>query len=527
MKNKLTTFLLLVFSLAMLGNFLFTTTALAAIELVKSKDFGTVYYLDSRGARHPFPNLITYQSWYGADFSRIVTVSNEFLTKYPLAKNITIRSGTYLVKVTTDPKVYAIEPGGVLREIIDSDIAEKIYGKTWAKKVIDLPDVFFDNYIVGKPIESDRDLPNGILYKNTSLGKYYYKNNELLQPFESTVAILANHFQLSDAISSDLAFHQRLKPITSLNKNVFNLTAEPKTDKRDCENENLKAAVIFLADQEYTSAEVEKVEKIKKEIAERYNWVTNGLSQIDVSYPTIILANDKYLLQKRNDGTTEINNEVVNTFYDNNPDAFDFIIIWTNFKIPSENTNEIASFTQITNRFSGLGRYFFDLSFLYGSSGKLKGVIVMGNINKYDPATTLGLNFSLNMIMHEILHNWAAYISFKDDEGQNSDVLLRSSDLQHWSYYAGFISPLGGSGWIDNGDGSFTNGLTKLADSNLRPYSDLDLYLMGLIPAQLMKPIMYLEPEIPNEMGNRIFAKAKYVTIDQIIKASEKVGCLP
>jgi len=131
------------------------------------------------------------------------------------------------------------------------------------------------------------------------------------------------------------------------------------------------------------------------------------------------------------------------------------------------------------------------------------------------------------MIMHEILHSWAAYISFKDDKGQNSDALLRTKDLQHWSYYAGFISPLGGSGWIDNLDGTFTNGLTELADTNLRQYSDLDLYLMGLIPAQVMKPIMYLEPEISNEMANRISAKAIYVTIDQIIKASEKVGCLP
>jgi len=274
-----------------------------------------------------------------------------------------------LVKIQTDPKVYAIEPGGVLREIVDQDIAEKIYGKAWAKKVIDLPDVFFDNYVMGKPIATDRDLPNGILYENTSLGKYYYKNNELLQPFESKEAISANHFQLSDAVVGDLAFHQRSKPITGLNKNVFNLVAEPKTDKRDCENKNLKVAVIFLTDQEYTAQEVEKVEKIKKEISSRYNWVTNGLSQIDVSYPTMIFSNDGYLLQKRNDGTTEINNEVINTFYDNNPDDFDFIIIWTNFKIPSENTNEIASFTQITNKFSGLGRYFFDLSFLYGDFG--------------------------------------------------------------------------------------------------------------------------------------------------------------
>src|SRR3989338_7429961 len=110
MKLKLALFFLIIFGLTILGNFLFDLPAYAAIELVKSKDFGTIYYIDGKNIRHPFPNQTTYESWYGKDFSRVVTVSNEFLANFALGKNITIRPGTFLVKVRTAPQVYAVEP---------------------------------------------------------------------------------------------------------------------------------------------------------------------------------------------------------------------------------------------------------------------------------------------------------------------------------------------------------------------------------------------------------------------------------
>jgi len=526
MKNKLIKISFSFFSLALLGSFLFTAPAFAAIELVKSKDFGTVYYIDNRGVRHPFPNEITYQSWYGADFSKIVTVGNDFLLNYPLGKNITIRSGTYLIKVRTAPQVYAVEQGGVLREIKDEAIAEAIYGTNWSKRVVDVPDVFFENYQIGEPLIHDYQTPDSILYQDSVYKKYYYKNNGILQPFESVEAVLANRLDLSLAISRSRDFFIRTRPITGLDKNVFNPAAEPITDTRDCENKKLKAAVVFLVSEKYNGPEAENLQTIKNAISDRFNLVTDELSEISFNYPTSIIFDDGYLIQKRNDGTTEVKNEVINTFYDNNPDIFDFIFVFTNFKIPSENTNEIAHFVTVTNKVEGLNKAIADRSEVYGSTGKLKGVIMMGNINKYHPETQAGLDEALNIIMHEILHNWAAYIEFIDQTGQKSQALLRNDDYSHWSNYAGFISPLGGSGWLDNNDGTFTNGLTQMANTNLRKYSKLDLYLMGLIPKQLMtEPIMYLEPKGPGAMGNIIEAQAKYVTIDQIIAGSGKIQC--
>ena len=508
-----------------LGGFLFIKPVNADWELVRSKDFGTIYYIDSLGIRHPFPNVTTYQSWYGNDFSKVLSVPNDFLFNYPLGKNITIRPGTYLVKVRTAPQVYTVEQGGVLREIQNESIAEEIYGEHWTSRVVDLPDVFFGDYSIGGIINHEYIIPNNILFQDQETKNYYYKSGAALRPFESVEAVLANRFKLENAFVSPLRYTVRDRPIVGFDKNIFNPTAKPVKDSRDCENKNLKAAIIFLADQEYSGEEVGRLQAIKKEIEEKFFWATDGLAEIDVDYPTAILLDDGYLIQKRSDGTTDIKSEVVNTFYDDNPDIFDFVFIWSNFKIPSENTNEIANFVPVTNKQDGLGRNLLSRPENFGSTGKLKGIITMGNINKYHPETAKGLNESLNFVMHEILHQWSAYVSFKDENEVNIKNLLRSSDYSHWSYYAGFISPLGGSCCIDNGDGTFTNGLTRLSGSSLKKYSQLDLYLMGLIPAQVMDPVMYIEPEIPGSIGNILKATPRYVTIDQIIEANGQVRC--
>ena len=154
-----------------LASFVPAVPAMAAIELVKSDTFGTVYYLDGAGVRHPFPNEATYPHSYHDDFSKIVMVSNDFLARYPLGKNITVRPGTYLVKIRTAPAVYAVEQGGVLRRIDDEQIATAICGADWAGWVIDIPDVFFGDYIVGSPIIHDYKVPNDVIFRDQKSGQ--------------------------------------------------------------------------------------------------------------------------------------------------------------------------------------------------------------------------------------------------------------------------------------------------------------------------------------------------------------------
>jgi len=502
----------------------FCLPAAAALSLIRSSDTNTIYYVDDRGVRHAFPNAVTYFSWYGNEPANVLSVSNQILGQYPLGKNVTMRPGTFLIKVATASAVYAVEQGGNLRQLADESLAEKIYGPKWAARVVDVPDVFFGDYHVGAPLKS-YELPFDLLFKDAA-GKFYWRGNGAARPFTSEAAVKANNFSAGDAVTVTRDLVRREKPISAWEKNIFNPAAPLFAGSNDCEHKKLKAAVIFLSAGNHTSAELEKAELIKNQIGSRFAVVTENLSALDLSYPLVTASDNGYILRRRNDGAYDVQNELINSFYETNEDIFDFIIVFTNFKTPEEaDSNEVANFTPITNDVSGIGRNILHGGDIYGSGGKLKGVIMMGNVSKYNLDSEAGWNETLNYVMHEILHQWGAYVYFKDAAGNLRDELLRPGDKSHWNYYAGFISPLGGSGWIDNGDGTFTNGLAQLSDTAVRKYSLLDLYLMGLIPYQLMPPIMYVVPETPGETGNTIRGRAEYVSISQIIAAHGQVGC--
>ena len=122
-------------------------------SLIKTENNSSVYYCGADGKRYVFPNLQTYNTWY-ADFSNVKTISAEDLAKIMLGGNVTYRPGVKLIKITTAPRVYAVDLQGTLRLLITPQIAEKYYGADWTKKVEDVPDVFFFDYKVGASITS-------------------------------------------------------------------------------------------------------------------------------------------------------------------------------------------------------------------------------------------------------------------------------------------------------------------------------------------------------------------------------------
>lgn len=113
-----------------------------------------VYYCAADGMRYVFPNEDAYFSWY-SDFTGIQEVSTEQLSQIPLGESITYRPGKMLVKVVSDPKVYAVAKGGVLRWLVDEMVASTLYGALWRKLVLDIPTEFFLKfYQIGDPITS-------------------------------------------------------------------------------------------------------------------------------------------------------------------------------------------------------------------------------------------------------------------------------------------------------------------------------------------------------------------------------------
>lgn len=113
----------------------------------------TVYWYATNGKRYVFPNAKTFYTWFTAnDFGRVQTVSDAELSRLPLGGNVTYRPGAKLVKVTTDPRVYAVSRYGTLRWLTSESVATQLYGPNWRYQVEDLPDPYFVNYTTGNPV---------------------------------------------------------------------------------------------------------------------------------------------------------------------------------------------------------------------------------------------------------------------------------------------------------------------------------------------------------------------------------------
>lgn len=173
--------------------------ALTNGTLIKRSDLTTVYYY-MNGGRYTFPNEKTFKSWY-KDFSKVTMVTADELAAIPLVDNVVVRPGTYLVKITTDPKVYAVEPGGVLRWVKTEDVAKGLWGNMWASWVIDVADGFFTNYTIGNDLAT-AVYPTGALVKDGS-SWFYIENGK--KRMVNDAAVSGNNFNTAFAATATLA----------------------------------------------------------------------------------------------------------------------------------------------------------------------------------------------------------------------------------------------------------------------------------------------------------------------------------
>ncbi|MCW1892396.1 MAG: hypothetical protein KIH65_004115 [Candidatus Uhrbacteria bacterium] len=122
-----------------------------------------VYYFTDKNTRLVFPDEKTYFSWF-TNFNTVTIIPDGQLSNIPLGGNVTYRPGKYLVKITTNPKTYAIDADNSLRWIRTEQVARDLYGANWAKMVQDVPDSFFSDYAEGSAIQSTADYnPSAVL----------------------------------------------------------------------------------------------------------------------------------------------------------------------------------------------------------------------------------------------------------------------------------------------------------------------------------------------------------------------------
>jgi hypothetical protein len=174
--------------------------------LVKRADTSAVYFIDQDNRRHAFPNEATYFSWY-PDFSSVLTISADTLAAIPLGSSVTIRPGTYLIKIQTDPKVYAVEPYGVIRWVSSEQIANKLYGSGWNAKIVDVDVSFFVNYQVGANIDTAVHPTGSVISYGGETNTYYIENGA--KRYLTASVFVGDKFQNKFAIrnvSTDLIY---------------------------------------------------------------------------------------------------------------------------------------------------------------------------------------------------------------------------------------------------------------------------------------------------------------------------------
>jgi len=142
-------------------------------DLIKGSQ-AAVYYYGSDGGRYCFPNEKIFFTWY-ANFYNVRTISDNQLAAIPLRGNVTYKPGLKMVKITSAPRVYAVERGAILRWVVSEEAATALYGADWRKDVDDINVSLFVNYKVGSNIIYAADFnraaaTNGAASINAELG---------------------------------------------------------------------------------------------------------------------------------------------------------------------------------------------------------------------------------------------------------------------------------------------------------------------------------------------------------------------
>lgn len=145
-------------------------------DLIKASG-AAVYYYGNDGKRYVFPNENTFKTWYG-DFSSVKTITDSELAAISIGGNVVFRPGTYLVKITTDPKVYAVSTNKTLHWVKSEAAAKTLWGNDWAKWVKDVPDAYFTNYNDSTTVIDGTMHPAGSLIKYNGSDKVYYVDKD-------------------------------------------------------------------------------------------------------------------------------------------------------------------------------------------------------------------------------------------------------------------------------------------------------------------------------------------------------------
>lgn len=184
-------------------------------------------------------------------------------------------------------------------------------------------------------------------------------------------------------------------------------------------------------------------------------------------------------------------------FLANHADDSQFLIILTTWQLPPPVG---ALYQSVANDVHGIGyEHIAPLDLVIPDQGngyfdatpnsQIYGFLHMNQWTQYLGGDPGGVDDNLISLIfgQEIGHAWLAFVHDGQGGVEHDDMLGRAA--AHWSFYlATGGSPVEGHDWVDNGNGTFT-----AIKHPIYVYSDLDLYLMGLLPADEVEPWFVLE----------------------------------
>jgi len=135
-------------------------------ELIRSEHYDSVYYVTSNLTRRPFWNSQSFFTWAGS-WGDVVWVSDATLATLTLDAPMLPRAGVVLVKVASDPKVYAVEGqadgSSNLRWVPTEEVAIALYGSAWADYVVDVEATTMHWYGSGADMAATDVIDTGVM----------------------------------------------------------------------------------------------------------------------------------------------------------------------------------------------------------------------------------------------------------------------------------------------------------------------------------------------------------------------------
>ena len=220
------------------------------------------------------------------------------------------------------------------------------------------------------------------------------------------------------------------------------------------------------------------------------------------------------------------------------PDDGDFLIIYTTWRL----TDAAAFYQAMANDVTGIGYEHHSDPTLPATTtfddtpgSRFKGFLHMADFHAYMAADGTPDDEAISLVFgQELGHAWLATVYFDQGMGAGPQQTLLGRDASHWSFYLHTGgSPVEGNDWTDNGDGTFT--ARKLTTFQ---FSDLDLYLMGLVPPAMVRPFFLIENPtncVDSALANmacaaptghqfraaqyRVTGTKRVITIDDVIRA--------